>query len=174
MKRDVMLPKFNLPGRSTWLMKGLWIAGFVVMIQVVVVGTLLLRQGVGKSETIAPPAVVAQPAPPPAAPSPAERPVAEQNLPPPATRPAPPVPESPAPAAANRGPGKPGMARFRGKGPRRNDRMFVRTANGPRRAAALRGARRNGPRDGRPAVRAGAPRPGRKPDAVDQLLRNFK
>jgi hypothetical protein len=180
MKRDVMLPKFNLPGQRTWLMKGLWIAGGVVLIQVIVVGTLLLRQGVGKSETIAsppPPVAAAAPAPTPAPEVPAAPPAAVPNVPPPATRPAAPESESPRPTAANRGPGKPGMARFRGKGRRNGDRMFARTALGPRKAgaAAARGPRRNGPRrDVRnPGMRAGAPRPG-KPDTIDQLLRNFK
>jgi hypothetical protein len=188
MKRDVMLPKFNLPGQSTWLMKGLWIAGGVVLIQVVVVATLFLRQGVGKSETMAspPPPVATEsaaappktPPPPPTSPEPEPaQPAAAQNLPPPATRPPAPASESPTPAAGNRGPGKPGLARFRGKGARRNgDRVFARSGVGPRKAAAARGIRRNGPRGEarNPGMRAGAPRPQRKPDAVDQLLRNFK
>ena len=45
MKRDVML--FNLPAQTSWLMKGLWIAAGVVVIQVAVVTTLLLRHRVG-------------------------------------------------------------------------------------------------------------------------------
>jgi hypothetical protein len=72
------------------------------------------------------------------------------------------------------------MARFRGKGRRNGDRVFARTSMGPRKAAPGRinggprkGAFRNGPgKAARPGARPGD-RAG-KPDAIDQLLRNFK
>jgi hypothetical protein len=178
MKRDVMLPKFNLPGQSTWLMKGLWIAGAVVLVQVGVVGTLLLRDRIGDSEPApaqeapAPAAVVKAPEPASAGEPPSE----------PGVQPArelagvrPGSPSSPGPRM-NRGfgPSKPGMARLRGKGRRGGDRVFARTSLGARKGAAPK-AGRKGALPGGP--RANGPRPaGRngKPDAIDQLLRNFK
>jgi hypothetical protein len=183
MKRDVMLPKFNLPGQTTWLMKGLWIAGAVVLVQVGVVGTLLLRDRIGDSE---PAPAQAAPAPQPAAAAAAKAPepatVGEPSSEP-GVQPArqlagvrPGSPVGPGPSRMNRGfgPSKPGMARLRGKGRRGGDRVFARTSFGARKAA-LPKAGRKGALPGGP--RANAPRPaGRngKPDAIDQLLRNFK
>ncbi len=186
MKRDVMLPKFNLPGQTTWLMKGVWIAGAVVLVQVAVVTTLLLRHRVGPSET----ATTAAPA--------TEVPAAAINAKTTASAPEPAAaaapegagrpetePAAPRGAAGRQGPpadgprmkrgfaSKPGLARMRGKGRRNGERVFARTSLPARKAAAAGRARkaglRNDPRNPgpRPAGRAG------KPDAIDQLLRNF-
>jgi hypothetical protein len=72
------------------------------------------------------------------------------------------------------GPGKPGMARLRGKGRRGGDRVFARTSFGARKATGPKAARRGALRTG---AGAGGTRPAAakgKPDAIDQLLRNFK
>jgi hypothetical protein len=182
MKRDVMLPKFNLPGQTTWLMKGLWIAGAVVLVQVGVVGTLLLRDRGGDGEPASgaaptmqlPAAATAVKAPEPAT---AEQP----REPSPASAAAQPTgvratgPAGPGPSRMNRGfgPGKPGMARLRGKA-RRGDRVFARRGFGARKAAAAKVGRRGAPRN---YARANGPRPAArtgKTDDIDQLLRNFK
>jgi hypothetical protein len=183
MKRDVMLPKFNLPGQTTWLMKGLWIAGAVVLVQVGVVGTLLLRDKIGdgdRAPAVAPvePAPVAAKAPPTdpgSAPQPPVEASAEPATPP-SARPAGARQAFPGGPRMNRGfgPGKPGMARLRGKGRKGGDRVFARTSFGARKATGPRGARKGVVRTG---AGAGGTRPAAakgKPDAIDQLLRNFK
>ena len=44
MKQEIVLPKFKVPGQTNWLMRGLWIAGGVVLLQVVVVAVVLSRR----------------------------------------------------------------------------------------------------------------------------------
>jgi hypothetical protein len=184
MKRDVMLPKFNLPGQTSWLMKGLWIAGGVVLVQVAVVTTLLLRHRVGRSETavmpvaapVAPARVVDPPARLAEPPSDAVEAAAPRG---PAARQTP--PSDPPRMKRGFGNGKPGFARFRGKGRRNGERVFARTSLGARKAAlgpkagrkaGPRNEARNEARNNNAGARPGA-RPG-KPDAIDQILRNFK
>ena len=184
MKQDVILPKLNFPGQSTWLMKGLWIAGGVVVIQVAVVGTLLLRDRPS-------PAPVREPAPAtaakavevvPAAPTSA---LVAESLPEAAPEPraaqrartgndARPGPGSQSPRM-NRafGGSKAQAARFRQNGRRNGDRVFARTSLGGRKAVGPKAGRKGGLRnDARAAARPG--RNNSKPDEVDQLLRNFK
>jgi hypothetical protein len=44
MKQDIVLPKFNLPGnRSSWVVRGLWIGGGLVALQMVLVVVALWR-----------------------------------------------------------------------------------------------------------------------------------
>src|SRR5688500_350297 len=113
MKRDVMLPKFNLPGQTSWLIKGLWIAGGVVLLQVGIVGALLLRDRVGQETAVAAPAAQASPAAVVKPPTPAP---AEAAAPPRAAeRSAPPASDPPGLNRPGRV-GKAGVARFDRRG----------------------------------------------------------
>lgn len=186
MKQDVILPKLNLPGQSTWLMKGLWIAGGVVVIQVAVVGTLLLRDRPSQPAVKEPaPAATAQaaevvpsvPSAPPSAPA-AESLPEPPREPPAAQRARTGKDARPAPGSQPRmkrafGGSKAQAGRFRPNGRRNGDRVFARTSLGGRKAVGPRPGRKGALRnDGRNAARAG--RNNSKPDEVDQLLRNFK
>jgi hypothetical protein len=179
MKRDVMLPKFNLPGQTSWLMKGLWIAGGVVLLQVGVVTTILLlrhRDGV-ESTAVAMPVAEASPAPAPRAP--AAEPPAPAAAPEPAAAPAARTAPPPSdPPRLNR-PGrlaKAGAGRFDRRGKLRGNggRLFTRNAMGPRKiggpARGMGGAAKGGRRPGMRNAAANT----RKPDDIDRLLRNFK
>jgi hypothetical protein len=186
MKRDVILPRFNLPGQTSWLMKGLWVAVAVVLVQVaVLVTTLLVRQRIDDGR--APAAVLPGNAPIVEAPPPETLSVAAEA--PPETPTAPPAMEARWPKVRAGGPvpgmraklnrpggrGKNGLSRFdraRGKARRNGDPMFARTSLAPRKAAGAKLAA-----GGRVAPRKGGGRNvGRtsKPDAIDQLLRSFK
>jgi hypothetical protein len=177
MKRDVMLPKFNLPGQTSWLMKGLWIAGGVVLLQVVIVAALLLRDRT-QPTAVAVPAAQASPAP-----------VAPAAAPPAPVEAAPPAraaertgaPASDPPRATR--PGRIGKAGFttkakfdrRGKLRRPGaNRMFTRNALGPGKLTPAKGGRRPAVRNAGNPPRAKNARPVNKTDEIDRLLRNFK
>lgn len=177
MKQDIMLPKFNFPGQTSWLMRGVWIGAGVVLVQVVVVTTLLLRQNASAEATTTSSAQAAEMSLPPAP--------SEPTVTAPIAAPAPsatPTGGRPARAALagagapgraskmtlSMGRGKTAMSRFdraRGKG-RRGDQMLARTSVGPRKSANVKAARK-----GTQNLRRNA---SAKPDDIDQLLRNFK
>jgi hypothetical protein len=188
MKQEIVLPKFKIPGQTSWLVRGLWIAGGLVAIQVVAMGFYLWdrnnkaleeqtrvvaarEQAAIAAQQQAAAAAAAAPAPPP------KRPVAR------AENPA--IPATTAMAAAPRGPeralAKPatraGMkARYKGKGAYRGGHVGLRRKPGARalsrdqllarsearRAAAARGGR------------TPAKSPAKRSDAIDDILRKFK
>jgi hypothetical protein len=192
MKQEIVLPKFKIPGQTSWLVRGLWIAGGLVAIQVVAMGFYLwdrntkalqeqtrivaareqaaiaAQQQVAAAAAAAPPSRVV-----PRAESPA-------------------IPATTTMAAAPRGPerslSKPvtraGLkARYKGKGAYRGSHASARKkpaarpltrnqllARSEARRAAGAAAARGGKTSGRTPAKASA----KRGDAIDDILRKFK
>ena len=181
MKQEIVLPKFKVPGQTNWLMRGLWIAGAVVLVQAVVVAVVLSRKSGAKEEAeriaseqqraqqaeqaAAAAAATTKPA---AKPGPKSMKVLTQGVDPSAGTPvahhagATKVASKPVPARAGR------VGRVK---PSRQSKLFAAKVAASRRAAAARSARSAAATKPKPKA-AGASKG--KGDAIDDILRNFK
>ena len=186
MKQDVVLPKFKIPGQTNWLIRGLWIAGGLVAIQLVAVAGFFLwkrssEEAVQAAATAARTQALAEaqqqaaaapkPATPPA--KSAAKSMSGSTMPASTTMAAAPGSRVGAGAgvgakrpATLRGAGKGGVVK-RGKLGRAGSRYALRRRSAARGKSFARSA----------PARAGAPKAkaaGGKSDAIDDILRKFK
>lgn len=183
MKHEVVLPKFKIPGQTNWLIRGLWIAGALVVVQGAVVAGLMWKRGSDqKSSAAAAQAAAALPAAPvaaapatPAAKAPAKSPAKSAmgaGMPTSTTL-------AVAPRIGKRPIGKPGLRSGKGRYYKYGKAKRPGGRYALRRRGAVRGKAVRPRTVAGVSTRGAAPRPKRAPaagkgDAIDDILRKFK